>query len=137
MSEARHRLTFVSHAGEEKPFVSHLLSELNVLNVATFFDDNMAVGTDAEAEMKTRAAEADQAVVILSWSFLTKKWPMKELNIFLGKGINIHLLYLLLTPDDLRPLLAKYDRQVQNTFYGSCSWSLTAMTSKTPKCSRG
>ncbi|CAM9956525.1 unnamed protein product [Scytosiphon promiscuus] len=107
----RHRLTFVSHAGEEKPLVSHLLSELNEQNVASFFDDNMVVGIDAETEMKTRAAEAHQAVVVLSWSFLTKKWPMKELNIFLEKGIDIHLLYYKVTPDDLGLLLAKYDSQ--------------------------
>ncbi|CAM9368085.1 unnamed protein product [Pylaiella littoralis] len=89
----------------------YLLSELNDLNIASFFADDMAIGTDAEAEMKTRAAEADQAVVVLSGSFLTKKWPMKELNIFLEKGIKIHPLYFKVTPDDLRPLLEKYDSQ--------------------------
>ena len=110
----RHRLTFVSHAGEDKEFVRSLLEAIEELNVATFFDDDMALGTSSVDEMESRAAEADQAIVVLSRPFLTKKWPMKELNIFLNKGIKIHPLYYRVTPDELRDILSIYNRQGRN-----------------------
>lgn len=109
-SELREKLTFVSHAGEEKQFVRGLLTQIEKANVATFFDDDMSVGTSAGNEMVTRAEEADQAVVVLSRSFLTKKWPMKELNIFIEKQVKIYPLYYQITPDELDGILAIYDR---------------------------
>ena len=42
-SETRRLLTFVSHAGEEKPFVRLLLEAIE--HVPAFFDDDMALGT--------------------------------------------------------------------------------------------
>ena len=109
--EPKRRLTFVSHAGEEKPFVLSLLRAIENVNVATFFDDDMSVGDSSENEMITRAAEADQAVVVLSRAFLTKKWPMKELNIMLENEIRVYPLYYRVTPDELGDIVAAYDRQ--------------------------
>lgn len=109
-SGVREKLTFVSHAGEEKHFVRDLLKQIEKANVAAFFDDDMPVGTSAGNEMVTRAEEADQAVVVLSRSFLTKKWPMKELNIFIEKQVKIYPLYYQITPDELDDIFAIYYR---------------------------
>ena len=111
LPEKRDKLTFVSHAGEEKHFVRDLLKRIEKNNVAAFFDDDMSVGTSAGNEMVTRAAEADQAVVVLSRSFLTKKWPMDELNIFIEKQVKMYPLYYGITPDELKSIVALYDRQ--------------------------
>lgn len=110
-SQPRHKLTFVSHAGEDKAFVRDLLKGIEEANCAAFFDDDMAVGTHAGNEMVSRAEEADQAVVVLSRPFLTKKWPMKELNLFLKNGIKIYPLYYGVTPDELSDIVENYDRQ--------------------------
>lgn len=111
-SEPCRRLTFVSHAGEDKDFARSLLDAIEAANVATFFDDDMAVGTPAGDEMTTRAAAADQGVVVLSRPFLTKGWPMMELNLFVKNRIRIHPLYYDVNPDELQGILETYDRQV-------------------------
>ncbi|CAM9856159.1 unnamed protein product, partial [Ascophyllum nodosum] len=110
-SEPCRRLTFVSHAGEDKAFARSLLDAIEAANVATFFDDDMAVGTPAGDEMTTRAATADQGLVVLSRLFLTKKWPMMELNLFVKNRIKIHPLYYGVNPDQLQHILETYDRQ--------------------------
>lgn len=110
-SRPRHKLTFVSHAGEDKTFVRDLLKGIEEASCAAFFDDDMAVGTRAGNEMTSRAKEADQAVVVLSRPFLTKKWPMKELNIFLKNGVKLYPLYYGVTPDELSNIVTTYDRQ--------------------------
>ncbi|CAM9768461.1 unnamed protein product [Scytosiphon promiscuus] len=110
-SEPCRRLTFVSHAGEDKLFARSLLDAIEAANVATFFDDDMAVGTPAGDEMTTRAAKADKGVVVLSRPFLTKKWPMMELNLFVKNKIRIHPLYYGVCPDELQGILDTYDRQ--------------------------
>ena len=111
LAETRHKLTFVSHAGEDKSFVKSLLKELlSDTNVATFFDDDMAMGTPSEHEMTSRAAEADQAIVVLSRPFLTKEWPMKELAIFLKNRVDIFPLFYKVNPDELWDILGVYDR---------------------------
>lgn len=111
-SEPCRRLTFVSHAGEDKDFARSLLDAIEAANVATFFDDDMAVGTSAGDEMTSRAATADRGVVVLSRSFLTKKWPMMELNLFLKNRVRIHPLYYDVSPNELKAILDTYDRQV-------------------------
>lgn len=108
-----HKLTFVSHAGEEKDFVKRLLVEIERANVAAFFDDDMAMGTSSGNEMTSRAKDADQAIVVLSRPFLTKEWPMKELNIFLKNKVKIHPLYYGVTPDELWEIVETYNRQVR------------------------
>lgn len=107
-----HKLTFVSHAGEEKDFVKRLLVEIEKANVAAFFDDDMAMGTSSGKEMTSRAKDAHQAIVVLSRPFLTKEWPMKELNIFLKNKVKIHLLYYGVTPNELGEIVETYNRQV-------------------------
>ena len=111
LAEKRDKLTFVSHAGEEKHFVRDLLKRIDKTNVAAFFDDDMSVCSSAGNEMVTRAAEADQAVVVLSRSFLTKKWAMDELSIFIKKQVKMYPLYYGITPDELKSIVALYDRQ--------------------------
>lgn len=112
-TNSRHGLTFISHAGEEKRFVHHLLTEIGGEGkVAAFFDDDMALGTLSEDEMFSQAAGAEQAIVVLSRAFVTKAWPMKELNIFLKNGIDIIPVYHSITPDELWDIMGIYDRQV-------------------------
>lgn len=111
----RPRLTFVSHAGEEKGFARSLLRAIEDANVAAFFDDDMALGTSSIEEMTSRAEEADQAVVVLPRAFLTKEWPMKELHIFLDNRAknktDILPLYYKVTPDELWDIITdSYDR---------------------------
>lgn len=110
-TNSRYGLTFISHAGEEKRFVHHLLTEIGGEGkVASFFDDDMALGTLAEDEMVSQAAGAEQAIVVLSRAFVTKAWPMKELNIFLKNDIDIIPVYYSITPDELWEVIGIYDR---------------------------
>ena len=108
--EGRH-LTFVSHAGEDKPFARGLVDAIHEANGAAFFDDHMTMGTPAGEEMTTQAAEAEHAVLLLSRPFLTKKWPMKELHIFLKNRprVKIHPLFHGVTPDELGSIIGEYD----------------------------
>lgn len=99
----------MSHAGEEKTFVKYLLNAIEGAKVAPFFDDDMKVGTSAENEMECQAAEADQAIVVLSRHFLTKEWPMKELNIFLEKNVKIYPLYYKVTREDVGNIMRSYN----------------------------
>lgn len=108
--EPRHKLTFVSHAGEDKEFVRDLLKAIEQANVAAFFDDDMALGTTSINEMESRAAEADQAIIVISRPFLSKEWPMRELNIFLENDVSIHPLFYGVTPDEISDIVAVYDR---------------------------
>ncbi|CAM9733325.1 unnamed protein product [Scytosiphon promiscuus] len=110
-TEPHRRLTFVSHAGEDKSFARSLLDAIEAANVATFFDDDMAMGTPAGDEITSRAATADLAVVVVSRPFLTKKWPMLELNLFLKNRIRIHPLYYGVSPDEVQDIIGTYDRQ--------------------------
>lgn len=123
--EPRHKLTFVSHAGEDKEFVRELLKAIEQANVAAFFDDDMALGTTSVNEMETRAAEADQAIVVISRPFLSKEWPMKELNIFLENDVSIHPLFYGVTPDELSDIVASYDRQASTLIVLVCVWPQT------------
>lgn len=109
-SEPCRRLTFVSHAGEDKPFARSLLKAIERANVAAFFDDDMKMGTSAGEEMMERARTAAQGVVVLSRRFLTKKWPMKEVNLFVENDVRIHPLYYKVTPDELSEIVHVYDR---------------------------
>lgn len=90
-------------------FVKHLLKAIENAKVAAFFDDDMKVGTSAGNEMECQAAEADQAIVVLSRHFLTKEWPMKELNIFLEKNVKIYPLYYRVTVEDVLKIMGSYD----------------------------
>lgn len=109
-SDPRYELTFVSHAGEDKEFVRDLLRAMEGVNCAAFFDDEMAVGTSAELEMKACAEKANQAVVVLSRPFLTKMWPMLELGLFIQNKVKIYPLFYGITPDKLLNIVGKYDR---------------------------
>lgn len=121
-SERWRQLTFVSHAGEDKQFARSLLDAIEAANVAAFFDDDMVMGTPAEREMTTRAADADQGLVILSRPFLTKKWPMRELTLFVEAKIKIRPLYYGVNPNQLNLILETYDRQVLRTRVSCGLW---------------
>lgn len=114
---ARRLLTFVSHAGEDKPFVRSLLTAIEQFKVPAFFDDDMALGTSSEQEMASVAEEADKAIVVLSRPFLTKEWPMKELHIFLENDCAIYPLYYKITPDEFQTeIVDAYDRREFSVF---------------------
>lgn len=115
-SERREGLTFVSFAGEERSFVEeHLLKAIEGESVATFYDDDMPLGTPSEVEMAKSAEETAQAVLVLSRAFLTKMWPMKELHIFMESSLSpktrILPLYYGITPDQLQDeVIPAFDR---------------------------
>lgn len=109
--EHRHGLIFVSHAGEEKAFVESLLNAIEDTKIAAFFEDDIVVRTSGGTEtMMSQAADADQVIVVLSRSYLTQEWPVKELGAFLKKDmIKIYPLYYKLTPDELWEIVEAYD----------------------------
>lgn len=90
-------------------FVKSLLKVIEDTKIAAFFDDDMVVGTSAGNEMTTQAAKADQAILVLSRPFLTKEWPMKELNIFLKNNVKIYPLYYKVTPEEVGEIVKVYD----------------------------
>lgn len=113
LSASRRRLTFISHASEDKPFFRELLIAIEKqVKAAQFTDDDMVVGTSADDEMITRAEDGDQGIVVISRHFLTEERPMKELNLFLEHGVKIFPLYYGLSPDDLLGIIASYDGRV-------------------------
>lgn len=80
-------------------------------NSKALFGDDKVAGTPAEDEVLSQAAEADQAIVVLSRSFLAKKRPMEELNIFLTNNVKIYPLYYKVSPDELGDIVNTYERQ--------------------------
>lgn len=101
----------MSHADEEEALAMHLTKATKDATVAAFFEDDMVVGTSTGNELTTQAVQANQAILVLFRSYLAQARSMKELYIFLTKGIEIYLLYYKVTPDELWGIMASYDRQ--------------------------
>ncbi|CAM9579695.1 unnamed protein product [Chrysoparadoxa australica] len=78
---------FLSHAGPEKWGIIHSLhTSLWDKGVLAFMDrENLGAGGDALEYMKAAARKAKIGVVMLSPSFVSRKWPLLELEIFMGR----------------------------------------------------
>lgn len=106
-------LTFVSHADKDEEFAAHLVEAIK--DATGDFDDDMEVRASIGKDRTPQAAEANQAIVVLSRSYLTEERSMKELSIFLAEGIEIYPLYYKVTPDEFWGIIGNYDRQASYT----------------------
>lgn len=100
-------LIFLSHSGQEKPFVQWLNEALQREHQSPFFDqnkDSLPTGQRFPELIIKAAEQCRVAVIVLSEGYLTSKWPMLELVEFhqsMKKGNKITLLpvFYKLTPD--------------------------------------
>ncbi|CAM9660036.1 unnamed protein product [Chrysoparadoxa australica] len=78
---------FLSHAGPEKWGIVHSLhTSLWDRGVPAFMDqENLEAGGVAAEYMKAAARKAKIGVVMLSPSFVSRKWPLQELEIFMNR----------------------------------------------------
>ena len=79
--EPKHNI-FLSHSGEDKPFVHQLCTDLEAERYFPFFDqrrESLPIGEEFPKLIIEAARTCEVAVVILSKGFLTSKWPMTEL----------------------------------------------------------
>ncbi|KAG0586270.1 hypothetical protein KC19_2G077600 [Ceratodon purpureus] len=101
--EPKHHI-FLSHSGNEKPFVEQLDHDLRGVNQRPFFDqdsDSLVKGEKFDAQILEVARRCRVAVVVVSEGFLTSEWPMVELSTFVKYGVKLVPLFFKLTPDDL------------------------------------
>ena len=72
---------FVSHAGEDKAFVRKLVKALQSLGATVWFDEHeLMVGDSLSESIADGLKNSHLGVVVLSKSFVTKKWPRLELQ---------------------------------------------------------
>ncbi|KAG0624136.1 hypothetical protein M758_3G226900 [Ceratodon purpureus] len=84
-TEQKHSI-FLSHSGAQKAFVRRLRDALVRNAYHPFFDedpDSLPRGEPFVQHLKVAARLADVAIVVLSDEFLSSKWPMVELAIFI------------------------------------------------------
>jgi hypothetical protein len=83
------RDVFLSHASEDKQFARELVAELEKLGFSVWFDEYELLIGDNVANSVTRGLQnASYGVVILSPSFLAKKWTDAELNAMFSLGVS-------------------------------------------------
>lgn len=92
-----HRI-FLSHSGFQKPFVEQLCWDLENRGHTVFFDrnsDSLPKGREFPELIMEAARHCEVAVVVLSYEYLTSKWPMLELMAFVEeKRLNPRLCIL-------------------------------------------
>ncbi|KAG0586282.1 hypothetical protein KC19_2G078700 [Ceratodon purpureus] len=96
---------FLSHSGQEKPFVEQLYHDLRRVNQRAFFDQDSNCLAKAEKfarEIIDAAGRCRVGVVVVSEGFLTSKWPMLELSRFVECGVKVFPLFFKLSPSDLK-----------------------------------
>ncbi|KAG0586223.1 hypothetical protein KC19_2G073400 [Ceratodon purpureus] len=101
--EPKHDI-FLSHSGNEKPFVEQLDHDLRAVHQRPFFDqdsDSLVKGEELHAQILEAARRCRVAVVVVSEGFLTSLWPMLELSWFVKYGVPLFPLFFKLPPDDL------------------------------------
>ncbi|KAG0586256.1 hypothetical protein KC19_2G076200 [Ceratodon purpureus] len=96
---------FLSHSGQEKPFVEQLYHDLRSVNQRAFFDQDSNCLAKAEKfarEIIDAAGRCRVGVVVVSEGYLTSKWPMLELSRFVECGVKVFPLFFKLSPSDLK-----------------------------------
>lgn len=78
---------FISHASEDKDTVAKPLAQiLEGFGLSVWLDENeLSIGDSLIDSINNGIANSKYAVIILSHSFLTKKWPKSELNAFFSQ----------------------------------------------------
>lgn len=80
---------FLSHASEDKEsFVRPLVGQLTMLGVRVWYDEfSLRVGDSLARSIDHGLAESRYGIVILSPSFLSKRWPERELRGLVAREI--------------------------------------------------
>lgn len=85
---------FISHAGEDKTFAHRLKEAIEGVGLSAFVDQSDLGGGDkGDLRILTAVQEAPVGLALLSKHFFQKEWPMRELNIIVGEGTLIPVLY--------------------------------------------
>jgi cold shock CspA family protein len=80
-SDPRARNIFISYASEDKKFVLRLVSDLNRAGIDVWVDECQIMPGDSIVEKINGAMETNRYFVpVLSKAFMSKPWPMRELN---------------------------------------------------------
>ena len=96
---------FLSHSGQEKPFVEQLYHDLKGMKQHAFFaqdSDCLPKAKKFGPEILEAAARCRVGVVVVSEGYLTSKWPMLELSKFVECRVHLFPLFLKLSPSDLK-----------------------------------
>ena len=101
---------FISHASEDKPFVSQLADGLTNKGVRVWYDkDVLMVGNSLRKTIDEGLGQSEYGVVVLSKSFFAKSWTLKELDALTALGTAIFPILHGIDPHYLQkqsPLLA-------------------------------
>lgn len=74
------KVTFISHASEDKGVVKNLADTLSRYGVTAWYDDyEIQVGDSIRAKINEGLGASEFGVVVLSHEFFAKKWPKREL----------------------------------------------------------
>jgi hypothetical protein len=76
---------FLSHSGEQKPFVEQLFHDFRTAGKHPFFDqdpDSLPKAEPFPPRIVDAAEQCKIGVVVLSEDYLKSYWPMVELNLF-------------------------------------------------------
>jgi hypothetical protein len=101
---------FLSHSGQEKSFVEQLCEDLKCVNHSPFFDqdsDSLPKGERFASLIFQAAEQCWLAVIVLSKGYLTSKWPMLELSVFVksrktnNPRLKLFPLFYKLSPSEL------------------------------------
>jgi hypothetical protein len=87
---------FISHAGEDKHFASHLHYIFERLRLRPFLDEaDLHPGDNADLKIFGAVGGAPVGLVLLGETFFKKKWPMDELREIVGQRTLLPVLYKL------------------------------------------
>jgi hypothetical protein len=80
---------FISHAGEDKPFVRELVAALQARDLRVWFDETeLKVGDSLVRSIDRGLSRSRFGVVVLSPSFFEKPWPRRELDALANRQIS-------------------------------------------------
>jgi hypothetical protein len=78
---------FISHAGDDKPQAEQLRDMLHgQLGLTVFLDKYMRPGDPGDETMLGAAHSAHVGLTLFSPQFAEREWPLRELEIFAGRG---------------------------------------------------
>jgi hypothetical protein len=100
---------FISHAGPDKPQAEQLRDMLQKLGLTVFLDKYMRPGDPGDETMLGAANGAHVGLTLFSPDFAVREWPLRELEIFAGRGSLLPALVPPLTYEAWKECLSKAD----------------------------
>jgi hypothetical protein len=87
---------FISHASEDKDnFVRPLASALRELGANTWYDEfSLKLGDSLSGSIDRGLAESRYGIVVISASFMNKRWPEAELRALVTSSVQGHIAIL-------------------------------------------